>query len=166
MNNEDSKLEKWFKRTQIAANIFICLQIILVGIAFCSYLDSKDSNKKQIDIATNSECTKNAIEAINRIFNNEFLNSFAKLHKNSSLIDEETRNAFNIVLNQYYIVAVIYKSEMADNNLIEESIRDGIKTFTGYNLYLSIDTVNEFKALYFEKKAIEDMKNSFKLKMK
>lgn len=137
IRNEDCpKLEIIVKKTQILANIFICLQIVLIGIALFQYFEAKKFNKNQIEISTKSESTKNAIEAINKIYNSEFLNSFAKLDKNS-VLNDKTRNDFIIILNNYYIVAVVYNSGIADTNLIGESIKNGIIAFTNYPIYKS-----------------------------
>lgn len=168
-NMDYPKLELLLKRTQVWANVFICFQIVLIIIALFQYCDAKDYNRNQIEsakknelIAKENELSKNAIEAINRIYNTEFLNNFAKLDKKSTLINEETRNAFLIVLNNYYIVSVIYNSGIANNNLIEESIKSGIKTFTGYPIYDSSKVEN----LESAKKSIDDMMKKFNINMK
>lgn len=168
-NKNYPKLELMVKRTQILANIFVCLQIILIIIALIQYDEAKKFNRNQIEsnqknelIATTNELSKNAIEAINKIYNNEFLSSFAKLDKNSTFTDEETRNAFIIVLNNYYFVAVVYNSGIANNKLIEESIKNGILKFTSYKLYKNIKDEN----LESAKKAIAKMTSNFNSKIK
>lgn len=168
-NKDYPKLELLLKRTQVWANVFICLQIMLIIIALFQYKDAKDYNRNQIEsakknefIAKENELSKNAIEAINKIYNIEFLTSFAKLDKKSDLTIEETRKAFIIVLNNYYIVSVVYNSGIANNNLIEESIKSGIKTFTGYPIYDSIKDEN----LKSAKKTIEEMINKFNKNIK
>jgi hypothetical protein len=162
-NKNYPKLELMVKRTQILANIFVCLQIILIIIALIQYNEAKKFNRNQIEsnqknelIATSNELSKNAIEAINKIYNNEFLSSFAKLDNNSTLT-EETRDDFIIVLNNYYIVAVVYNSGIANNKLIEESIKNGILQFTSYKIYTNINNEN----LESAKIAIDKMISNF-----
>jgi hypothetical protein len=168
-NKNYSKLELMLKRTQILANIFICLQIILIIIALIQYNEAKKFNRHQIEsnqknelIATTNELSKNAIEAINKIYNNEFLSCFAKLDKNSTLTDEATRHNFIIVLNNYYFVAVVYNSGIANNKLIEESIKNGILKFTSFKIYGNIKDENLISA----KKAIDKMTSTFNSNIK
>ncbi|MFA5432550.1 MAG: hypothetical protein WC319_06710 [Candidatus Paceibacterota bacterium] len=163
-NKNYPKLELMVKRTQILANIFVCMQIILIIIALIQYNEAKKFNKHQIErdqknelIASANELSKNAIEAINKIYNKEFLSSFSKLDRNSTLTDERTRDAFIFVLNNYYIVAVVYNSGIANNDLIEESIKIGILQFTSYKVYTS----NKDEKLESAKIAIDKMISNF-----
>ena len=134
-NGINSKLERWVKRTWIIANIVIIVQVAGVAYAVLQYNSSRAFNAIQVKNAEQYEKTKNSIEAVNKIYNSDFLNNFVKLNKYSTLNNKETRNAFNIVLNTYYMIAVVYNNHIADSLIISQSIKPGVTTFVKYPIY-------------------------------
>ena len=77
------------KKFQISANIATILGI-LVSVTY--YLYITDFNREQ-------EKRKNAIEAIGKIYNNEFLNKYAIIFDSEVRSKDEQINAFYYVLN-------------------------------------------------------------------
>lgn len=151
-------LEKAYKRTGIVANIIIIIQVFSVIIALYSFYNTNNFNKRQIIVAESSEKTKNAIEAINKIYNTEFLRNYDKIDSTSTIKDEETRISYYHVLNTYYILSVVYNSKIADSLMMYKAIKDGIMAFAQYDIYIDSSQKNLMPA----KEEINKMLKSFK----
>jgi len=113
------------KKFQISANIATILGI-LVSVTY--YLYITDFNREQ-------EKRKNAIEAIGKIYNNEFLNKYAIIFDSEVRSKDEQINAFYYVLNTYYIISIIYNNNIGDRLIITKAIEQGIQAFTSSLVY-------------------------------
>ncbi|MBA4320678.1 MAG: hypothetical protein C0412_19975 [Flavobacterium sp.] len=143
------------KKTQIWANIVICLQFAGILIAFFGLYEAHKYNTDQIERAEKYERRKNAIEAVNKVFNSEFINNLSKLDEKSSLNKNETVNALNLVFNTYSIIAIVYNNEIADNKIIQEAVQKEVVKFIALPIFRDsfsdeakkeiIDMVNKFK---------------------
>ena len=129
-------LDRWYhilvNTTLIVANLAIFFGIVYAKL---NYDHSKEVSAKQFANAELYEKRKNAIEAINKIYNSDFLDGFAKLKQTKNIDKKEISNAFNLVFNTYYFISVIYKSDIADNEIIKESIKRGLASFVTYDIY-------------------------------
>ena len=139
-NQTISKLERRSKKFQIAANIATILAMIVAvfGIYFSvnQYIEINAFNKTQMRTSETREKRKNAIEAIDKIYNREFLDKLAAIY-DDRLEDDERFKAFNLVFNTYYIVSVIFNDTIGDRSIIAKSIEYGIKEFTKSNMYIN-----------------------------
>lgn len=137
-------LKLWVKRTSVVANLAIVAGII---IGICQYREFKNNNKEQFNSADRFEKRKNAIEAINKIYNSEFINSLAMLKGNPDLRNNDMTRALNLVFNTYSVIAIVYNNNIADNKIIKESIEQEVGTFVGLNFYKESFTEEEKRAL-------------------
>jgi len=144
-------LELWVKRTLVMANVAIFLGIIF---AVVQYFQAEGISNDQKETAENLEKRKNAIEVVNKVYNSEFINSYAKLKGNKTLNNIEMTNASNLVFNTYYAVAIVYNNDIADNKIIRESIMQGILEYVDFPVYKN-------KRESAAKKGIDQMVNSF-----
>lgn len=162
MRNDDpvktNKREIWYKKTTIWANIVICIQLIGVGVAISEYIAYSENNKVQIERNEKSEKTKNAIEAVNKLYNPEFLKSTALIKTNFKKNSIEFIDASNYILNTYYIVSIVYNNGIADNFIIGKALKNEL------NIYVdSILNIGETDSLTL--KSIIDMKNDINVKI-
>jgi len=133
-------LEKLVKKTTVWANIFICLQFVGIVFAIIAFLITQKYNRDQMESAEKYEKRKNAIEAVNKVYNNEFLSSFSKLKawneernkRNNDFMNNEDINAWNLVFSTYYAIAIVYNNKIADTLIIKESIKKGISDFVDF----------------------------------
>lgn len=119
-------LELLVKITLIMANIAIVAGII---IALLQYNEATKFNESQIKSAELFEKRKNGIEAVNKVYNNEFISSLAKLKGNKNLKNNEMINAWNLVFNTYFSIATVYNNNIADKEIIKRSIKQEIIEF-------------------------------------
>jgi hypothetical protein len=118
--------------TMLVANIAVVLGIIFAAVQY-SY--SKENNRRLF-----------AIDAVNRFYNNEFLKSTAILNTpNIDLTSVEYIDASNCIFNTYYLIAIVYNKEIADNEIIGKAIKFEL------NRYVKTDS--------FKKKANKDVCN-------
>ena len=125
-------LEYLAKITLISANIAM---IIGIWIALAQYKNAKQFNESQIKTSELYEKRKNAIDAVNKVYNSEFLNNLAKLKGNKNLNNNEMINAFNLVLNTYSAIAIVYNNNIADNQIIQKSIEQEVVKFVDLNFF-------------------------------
>ena len=147
--------EALVKRTTIFANIFICIQVLTIIIAYMGYESSKNAYESQMQTIRTNEQTKNSLETINKIYNLKFIEFFLKLNKSSDMEKSDDFEAFYYVLNTYYVVAVVYNSGIADNILIGNSISEGVNSFVELPIYTSFND----KKILFAKSEIDKMRN-------
>lgn len=119
-------LEFLAKVTLIIANIAM---VAGIWIALAQYKNAKESNESQIKSAELYEKRKNAIDAVNKVYNSEFINNLAKLKGNRNLKNNEMINAFNLVFNTYSAIAIVYNNNIADNQIIKKSIEQEVVKF-------------------------------------
>lgn len=145
-------LELLAKITLIIANIAMVLGIF---IALVQYMNAKEFNENQIKSAELYEKRKNAIDAVNKVYNSEFINNLAKLKGNKNLKNNEITNAFNLVFNTYSVIAIVYNNNIADNQIIKKSIEKEVVEFVNLPFFKNSLTEQE-------KNEIIMMVNSFK----
>jgi len=124
-NQTMSKLERRSKYFQISANIFTFIGVL---VAVIYYLYTTDFNREQ-------EKRKNAIEAIGKIYSNDFINKYSTIIALKRLEFNDQIEAFNLVFNSYYVVSVIYNNNIGDKEIITKAIEHGIKEFTLSTVY-------------------------------
>lgn len=96
--------------TIVMANIAVIIGIIF---AICQYNLIKNNNDRIF-----------AIDALNRFYNMEFYRSTSIIHT----VEYDTNSiayidASNYLFNTYFLIAVVYENEIADNNLIGSAIK-------------------------------------------
>jgi hypothetical protein len=130
---------------KIIADLTVILGMIGIIFGALTYYQYKDSEKK-----------KYAIEAINKVYNRDFLNCYNKLNLTDSTIENMNEEKI-FVINTYYVIAVIYNNGIADKNIIKYAIKYGVDTVSKALFYK--DTT-----LFFARLEIDKMKNDFKTK--
>jgi len=94
----------------------------------------------------NLEKRKYAIEAIDKIYNSEFLEKYRlvlmyndlddKIEKEVVVISADTKIVnFNFVLNTCYIVSLIYNDNIGDKSIISKSLEQNITNFAKCTVY-------------------------------
>jgi len=102
--------------TLVFANIAIFLGIV---VAIFNYYQMKHMEER-----------KNAIDAVNRFYNSDFLKSTAIIKSNIDHDSNEYIGANNLVFNTYYIISIIYQNNIADNEIIQKAIKNELEDFT------------------------------------
>jgi hypothetical protein len=87
-HKENRPLGKWQRLISIFANVAIILGII---VSLSQYIHITNFNSKQAISSENLEKRKNAIEAIDKIYNNDFLKKYAIVISCDSLINNEQK---------------------------------------------------------------------------
>lgn len=136
-----ASLELWVKITLIMANIAIVSGIV---IALLQYTEATNFNKEQIKSAELFEKRKNAIEAVNKVYNNDFIYSLAILKGNKTLKGNDMIKALNLVFNTYYVIAIVYNNNIADNQIIKKSIKQEVVEFVDSPIFMN-SSISEAK---------------------
>lgn len=145
-----SKLERRSKKFQIAANI-----AVFIGIGFSVYQYTKTTNFNK-----NNEKRKNAIAAIDKIYNDDFLVKYDEIVNDRLEDDQQIGKAFDLVFNTYYIVSVMYNDGIADKSIITKTIEKGIILFTSKTIYKDKEKEStKYNKFAFEE--IDKMKKDF-----
>lgn len=154
-----NKRDILYKKTTIWANIVICIQLLGLAIALGMYIAFSNNNKEQTQRNERNEKTKNAIEAVNRVYNIDFLRS-TSLVKTKHIKDTiKFIDATNHILNTYYVISIVYNSGIADNMIIGCAIKNELSIYVD-----SILKKDETDSLTL--KSIIDMNDDIKLKIK
>jgi len=142
-----ASLELWVKITLIMAN---CAIFLGIGFAVIQYLHAVSQfsqaerfNTEQRERAITFEKTKNAIDAVNKVYNSEFINSLAKLKGTNTLKNNEVINALNLVFNTYSEIAIVYNNNIADNKIITGSIKKEVVKFVNLPIFINSYTDEE-----------------------
>lgn len=155
--NED-EVESLFKRTQIFANVIVIIQVFSVFIAIAALIFSICSSKKLEKQTQIIDKNKYAVEAVKNIYNEAFLKNYLTFFDDPTT-SEEKRQPFFVLLNTYYLTAIIYNSNIANNEIIEKAVEQGIQSFQGSKYYKSISKKEDFSKIINE---IDSMTNTFK----
>ncbi len=113
--------------------------VLGIYIALNQYYINKDFNEAQIKSSELYEKRKNSTEILNKVFNSEFINSFAILKGSNGLIDNnEKKKAKNLVFITYHAIAIVYNNNIADNQIIKKSIRNEILEFVNFTFFTNM----------------------------
>jgi len=120
---------------------------IFISVTF--YISTTIINKGQ-------EKRKYAIESIDKIYNEDFLIKY-RIISNSRNIDndEDKLKTFDLVLNTFHILSVMYNYKIGNRKIIEKAIGTGIDDFTSHPVYIQYKKNNPISV-----KEIEKMKQS------
>jgi len=128
-NNDE--IESLLKRTQIIANFIIMLQFLSIIVAIVALIVTSYQSKTERELTNKIERNKNAVEAVSKIYNETFLNNYYTFLETDS--GDRKYEAYRIMLNTYYSIAIIYNSGIADTTIIRKAISEGIKKFISEN---------------------------------
>ena len=141
-----SKMEKMIKWAPIFSNILVVTGIF---ITYLTYKYTTNLNREQ-------EKRKYTIEAIYKIYNEDFIKKFAIVSECDFGKKDTLDEAFNVVFNTYHILSVMYNYEIGDTLIINKAIKSGIYEFTSKDVY------KQYKIKNLESvEGIERMKKSF-----
>lgn len=141
--------ERINKIVSLCANIAVIFGII---IALTQYLQTEKFNKEQKIDNQITEKKRYAVEALDEVYNQDFLNGYSILIDIDSIANISQINAFNLVFNSYYKIAIVYNKEICDTSIINNSIKTSLTEFTKSSVFQNTKPC-------FEKFEIEKMLN-------
>lgn len=103
---------------------------------------------------------QNSINVLNRVNNPDFIESMTILFsEGESINSDKYTDAKNYVLCTYYVIAIIYNSDIANNEIIGSAIKYDLEKYLGTSAYENFKNPEA-------KNTIENMRNSINSKYK
>lgn len=130
----------WVNITLIFANLAIFIGIFL---AISSYFLDRDNYTQQREFAIRVDKVNNAMNAINRFYNPDFIKSCATIRTPELKDSTEYRDAENNVFNSYYVISLIYKSGIADSLIIGNAIVSELGYYINHEPFINIEECKE-----------------------